>query len=233
MSIKKTTEEKILLFDSSTLISLAMNGLFEEFKTLKKSFSGKFIITKEVKQEIVDNPIKIKRFELEALKIEEMIQQKILELPNSIGIDEKKITEKTFELMKIANNTFISEGVGIKLIDVGETSCVALSQILSEKGVQNILAVDERTTRMLSENPENLRNIMQKRLHTKINIKNENLKFFKNLKFIRSTELIYVAYKKGIISIKSKNTLDALLYALKFKGCSISDEEIEEIKRLG
>ncbi|VVB79190.1 Uncharacterised protein [uncultured archaeon] len=231
MPIKNT--ERVIIFDSSTLISFAMNGLFEELKTLRKSFSGKFIITKEVKQEIVDNPIRIKRFELEALKIDEMIQQKILELPNSIGVEDKKITDKTLELMKIANNTFISQGVGIKLIDMGETSCVALSQILNEQGVQNVLAVDERTTRMLSENPETLKNIMQKRLHTKINIKNENLRFFRNLKFIRSTELIYVAYKKGIISIKSKDTLDALLYALKFKGCSISDEEIEEIKRLG
>lgn len=231
MPIKKT-EEKIIIFDSSTLISFAMNGLFEEFKALKKSFSGKFIITKEVKQEIVDNPVKIKRFELEALKIEEMIQQKILELPNAVDVEDKKIADRTVELMKVANNTFISEGVGIKLIDLGETSSVALSQILTERGIKNVLAIDERTTRMLSENPETLKNIMQKRLHTKITIKTENLKFFKNLRFLRSTELIYVAYKKGIISMRSKNVLDALLYSLKFKGCSISDEEIEEIKRL-
>lgn len=225
--------EKAIVFDSSTLVSFAMNGLFEELKSLKKIFKGKFIITKEVKEEIVNKPLTIKRFELEALKLEELIQEKILELPSSLGVEDKKITEKTTELMKIANNSFISQGVGIKLIDIGETSCVALSQILIDKKIQNILAVDERTTRMLSENPETLKSIMEKRLHTKINIKNENLKIFKNLRFIRSVELIYLAHKKGLLTIKSKNALDALLYALKFKGCSVSEDEIEQIKRLG
>ena len=55
---------------------------------------------------------------------------------------------------------------------------------------------------------------------------------FPNYKFIRSTELVFVAYKKGIINIHGKNVLDALLYATKFKGSSISFEEIEELKKV-
>jgi len=44
---------------------------------------------------------------------------------------------------------------------------------------------------------------------------------------------MYVAYKKGLIKLKGELVLDALLYALKFKGCSISGEEIRQIKRIG
>ena len=42
--------KKIIIFDASTLITLAMNGMFEEIKGLKKIFKGNFIITKEVKK---------------------------------------------------------------------------------------------------------------------------------------------------------------------------------------
>ena len=68
-------KEKILIFDASPLISFAMNGLLPELKSLKETFEGKFIITKEVKYEIIDRPITIKRFELEALKLQELINE--------------------------------------------------------------------------------------------------------------------------------------------------------------
>jgi hypothetical protein len=44
---------------------------------------------------------------------------------------------------------------------------------------------------------------------------------------------MYVAWKKGIIPLKDGITvLDALLFALKFKGCAISGDEIKEIKKI-
>ena len=86
---------------------------------------------------------------------------------------------------------------------------------------------------MLCERPENLRDLFQRKLHTRINSKKENFKLFKGFNFIRSTELIYVAYKKGIIKMNDGLVLDALLYAMKFKGCAVSDYEISEIKKLG
>ena len=56
--------EKAIIFDASTIISFVMNGLVPEFRRLKENFKGKFLITSEVKEEIVDKPINIKRFEL-------------------------------------------------------------------------------------------------------------------------------------------------------------------------
>lgn len=224
---------KAIIFDSGTLINFAINGLLQEFRELKKLFNGKFLITEEVVMEIVDKPLKIKRFELEALKLKELITDKVLEMPSVFEIDKNRISKMTNQIMNSANNTFFGHGDAMHIIDLGESSCLALSRLLDEKNIRNVVSVDERTIRLLSEKPENLLAIFQKKLHTNITVKEENLKLFKNFRFIRSTELIYIAYKKGIIKLKDhQNVLDALLYAMKLNGCSISDEEISEMKRL-
>lgn len=223
---------KTLIFDSSTLISLAMNGLFEELRQLKKIFDGKFLITREVKREIIDKPMNIKRFELEAIKIQELLDDKTLELPEEIKIDSSEITRKTAEVLELANNCFFSNGKGIHLIDDGEASCVALSKHLKESKIENILCIDERTTRNIIESSEELKDFLQKKLHSKIEIKKNRLEYFSNLKIIRSAELVYVAWKKGAVKSKNKKVLDAMLWAVKFKGCSISEDEIKEIQRI-
>jgi len=224
---------KVLIFDASTLITFAMNGLLKELAELKKSFKGKFIIPEEVKNEIIDKPLKIKRFELEALQIKELLDNGILEKPSILNVDEKRISKDTIKLMRIANKIFQGRGRDIKLISSGETACLALSRILDEKKIENIIAVDERTTRMLAEKPENLENLLRKKLHTDVHFNEKNFKPFQGFKFIRSSELVYIMYKKGIIKLKdSGRVLDALLYAVKFKGCAISGDEIREIKRM-
>lgn len=226
-----TEGNKVIIFDASTLITFAMNGLLPEFKELRKIFKGKFIITNAVKKEAINNPLKIKRFELEALKIQNLLDEKVLELPLSLGVKESDISSKIQEILDSANSIFQGRGKDIHLIDVGEVSCLVLGNILNEKGIKNVLAIDERTMRMLCEKPENLRALLEKKLHTKITFKKKDFTFGK-CKIIRSAELIYLAYKKGLVRLKGERVLDALLYAAQFKGCSISRDEIEEIKRL-
>jgi len=223
---------KAIIFDASTLISFSMNGLLPELKELRKIFNGKFLITPEVKAEIIDNPIKIQRFELEALKLQQLVDDKILELPNCLEINSQEISKKTQEVMGIANKMFTKGKKNISIIHSGETSCLALSKILTEKKIKNVLAIDERTMRMLIEKPENLKSLLQKKLHTNVELNEKNFKPFKGFKIIRSTELIYIAFKKNLLRLKGKNVLDAVLYAMKFKGCAISTEEIQEIKRI-
>jgi hypothetical protein len=209
-----------------------MNGLFDELKKLRENFDGKFIITREVKGEIIDRSINIKRFELEALKLKKLFDDKILELPSAFGVDDKEISRRTQKILDTANKTFRSEGKDIHLLDVGEVSCLALGRLLEEKKIDFLLAVDERTTRMLIEKPENLERLLENKLHTKIYANKENFKFFRGFKLIRSVELAYVAYKKNLVDLKNGQVLDALLYALKFKGCSVSEDEIREIEKL-
>lgn len=224
---------KAIIFDASTLITFSMNGLTEEIRKLKSIFKGKFIITKDVRREIIDKPLTIKRFELEALRLKQLLDEKVLEMPSVFSVDEKELSKKTLELRDVANSTFKGKGRDLHIIDSGEASCMALGKILTKKGIKNVLAIDERTIRMLGEKPENLNNLLERKLHTKITSKKENYKFFQGFSFIRSAELVYVLYKKGLTKIKDPIVLDALLYAVKFKGCAISGDEIKEIKRIG
>ena len=62
-------QDKAIIFDAGILINFAMNGLLEEFRGLKRIFNGKFLITREVKEEIVALSLITKRFNQEALKI--------------------------------------------------------------------------------------------------------------------------------------------------------------------
>jgi len=225
---------KAIIFDASSLISLSMNGLLPELKELRKIFDGKFIITGQIKKEVIDKPLTIKKFELEALKIKQLFDEKVLELPSSVGIKDNEILEQTAKLVDIANNLFIGREKEIHLISSGEASCLALGKLLEGKRINNIIAIDERTMRMLVEKPENLQKLLQRKLHTRVIIKKKNFSAFKGFKIIRSAELVYIAYKKGLVKLKNgKTVLDALLWAVKSKGCSISNEEINEIKGIG
>jgi len=86
---------------------------------------------------------------------------------------------------------------------------------------------------MLIEAPKNLKDLMERKLNTEIKIDNKKLFNLFGFKFIRSSELIYIAYKKSLIELKkNKENLEAMLYALKFTGTAISSKEIKEIKAL-
>lgn len=225
-------EGKVIIFDASTLIGFAMNGMCEEIKLLKGIFNGRFIIPHEVKSEIIDKPLTIKRFELQALKLKDLLDTGILETPEVFGINGNTISMDVDNLMSKANSMFTSKNREVRLIDLGETACLAVSKILTEKGIDNILAVDERTTRVLCEKPQNLQALMQRKLRAKVDLKREYFKDFKGFRFIRSTELAYIAYKKKLVRLKGEKVLDAMLWALKTTGCAIDSEDINKIKQI-
>ena len=222
---------KAIIFDSGTLITLSMNNLLDMLRKLKKEFDGKFIITREVENEIVFKPMRIKRFKLGAMRLKSLIDDKTLEFPSSLKINEKQISRMTKDILKDANSIYVAKGRPVHIIDTGEASILALSKLLRDDGIENMIAMDERTTRMLCERPENLSKLLQRKLHTKVTQQKKNNPDFHQSSFIRSTELIFVAYKKGIIP-KDKELFDAMLYAAKFKGAAISSDEIRQMVRL-
>ena len=229
--MKSNSVSKAIIFDASTIITFSMNGFLPEIKKLKELFGGKFLITQDVKREVVDKPMKINRFKLEALGVNQLLEEKVFEMPNSLGIDDALISTKTEELKTVANNLFEAKGRFLHLIDSGEASCLALSKLLNEKGIKNVVAVDERTMRMLGEKPENVKELLERKLHTNVTLKKENFKIFEGFRFIRSAELVYVCYKKNLFKFKD-GVLEALLYAVKSKGCAISGDEIKEVVRM-
>jgi predicted nucleic acid-binding protein len=219
---------RYLIFDSGPIISLSMNGMLYILEELKKNFDGEFIITPQVKNEVVDKPLKIKKFEFEAVRVAYLIEKGILKLSSSI-VPNDKLNEETARIKNQVNSQFYSDNKNIELIQEGEAACLALANLCNCK---NLLVVDERTTRLLVESPESLKKIMENKLHTRIKTRG-NFEFLKNIQVIRTAELLFIAYKKNLLGLKKdKLTLDSILYASKFKGTAISTKEIEEIKKL-
>lgn len=223
---------KALIFDSGTLINLAMNGLLYILPELKKKFNGKFIITKKVKWETVDRPINIQRFELEALEIQQLIESKVLELPEVLEIDEKIIEKEARVLLDQANHYLQANGRWLDIVSEAEITCLALYDECERREIEPLIAIDERTTRLLAEDPRALEELISRKLHTNAKLIAKDFKIFSKYKFIRSSELVYVAFKKNLLQIKNPKALEAALYATKFKGSSINWEEIEELKKL-
>ncbi len=219
-----------LIFDSSTIISLAMNNMLGILKPLKKQFKGEFFIPQGVKEEIIDNALEIRRFKFEAIQIQNEIKLGSLKLYKS------DISKELKELSYISNHIFYCNNNPLKMINAGELSAL----IIAKKLKAEALVIDERTTRFLVESPSELRRIFHKKLHKKIEVNGKNLKLFKeytkDLKIIRSVELSVAAYQLGLFDkylgyTEDKELLDAVLWGLRLRGCSISTEEISEITR--
>jgi len=219
---------KALIFDSSSIITFALNNLLNLLPKLKEEFKGEFFITDEIKQEIIDTPLKIKRFELEALMISKLLENK------TITISKINIKQEIKKIIDTTNSIFKAHGEYIKIIHEGEASCLALYKKLKEQGHNVTLVIDERTARMLCEAPLNLHKLFEKKLHTNVKFDKEKLPYFRDFSIIRSSELCFIAFKRKLITLPAEpqRALDALLYATKYKGCAISIAEIEKIKRM-
>ncbi len=220
--------KKFLIFDAGPIISLTMNGLLPILEKLKQNFKGEFIITPQIKEEVIDKPLKIKKYKFEGIRVTDLIEKGILKMSSEF-VSPQSLEKETSKIMKLLNSSFTSSEK-IELIQKGEASCIAFANLCN---CENVIVVDERTIRMMGEAPENQKKIMENKLHARVDINQGNLKVLKNIKFIRSSELIYIAYKKNLLEWKKdKTTLEALLYALKYSGTAISSRDIEAIKSL-
>lgn len=222
---------KYLVFDAGPIISLTLNGMLPILEKLKENFGGEFILTPAVKREVVDKPLRIKKFKLEALRVQGLIDKGIFKMSGDV-IADNKVSKETKKILKSSNGVLRSTASGekISIIQEGEASCLAFVGLV--KG-DHVIVIDERTTRMMIEAPENLESMMERKLHMPLDANLELVSGMRDFKFIRSAELLYVAWKKNLIGVdNSKDLLDALLYGAKFKGCAISSGEIEEMKKL-
>lgn len=223
---------RYLIFDTGSLINITQNGLIEQFRQLAKIFQGEFLVTPDVIYEAIDHPLKIKRFEWGALRIKQLLEEgviKSLETEDIVSL--KELEKKKENVMQTANNALYSGGKAITLIERGEAECLALSILLDNRGIENMVVIDERTARMICESPANLKLLMEQKLKIKLKANQDNMNYFKKIKVLRSTELMYISDKKGLLDGDSR-TLEAVLYALKYGGCSISEREVEIMKKL-
>jgi hypothetical protein len=225
---------KSMVFDAGPVISLAMNNLLWILEPLKKKFNGRFCITEGVRAELVDRPIETKKFKFEAIQVGKLIEKGVLEV-----IDSSFIKSESPKLVETANKIFEAYKNDMKVIHYAEMSVIAAAIEMKADAV----VVDEKTTRHLVENPKKMLQILRKSLRTSVRVSESNLKEFKlkvkDIKVIRSVELVMIAYEDGLldefilkIPEARKNLLQGVLWGVKLNGCAVSQEEIDHLVRL-
>lgn len=222
--------EKYLIFDAGPLISLTMNGLLPLIEKMKEAYPNTaFVLTPQVKREVIDKPMKIKKYMLEAVKITHLLEKGILQDSKDF-LDNNTLAKETARFIKVSNEVIRANGKKVEIVHEGEASCMAFAKLIQK---ENLIVIDERTTRLLSEDPQNIASIMERRIHSPVEIIEAKLSEFKDLRYIRSSELVYLALKNNLLDLnKDKETLLALMYGLKYKGTAITMQEIEEMKNL-
>lgn len=226
-----------IIFDTSTIISMASNNLLWLLGPLKLKFNGEFFIPPLVKAELIDRPLHSKRFKLEAMQILKEVKN------GNLNFYEEDIVGETTEVTNLSNSIFMVQNNYIRITHPGEMSVLALAK----KVDANALAIDERTTRVLVEDPYRMVELLQGRLHTQVMVNEDNLREFqtsiKKVPVIRSSEMCAIAYEmglfekyagvgKGLIENPKQSILDALLWGVKLRGCAISTQEIEELLKI-
>ncbi|MBI4149017.1 hypothetical protein HY491_01085 [Candidatus Woesearchaeota archaeon] len=224
---------KALVFDAGPIISLTMNNLLWLLPELQKRFQGKFIISAAVEHELVEKPLQTKRFEFEGFQVTEYISNKTLEVSHEVA------EEKTLHLLSIANSCFQANGQDLRIVQFAEMETLLLAKMIGADAA----AIDERTTRLLIEDPKKLHYILEHKLHQKVTMQKGSLRDFHrhvgSVKIIRSVEMGYAAYRLGMLDRyisspkQKKQLLDAMLWGIKLDGCAVSKKEIAEMMRMG
>ncbi len=172
-----------------------------------------------------------KRFKLEALQVEELVEKGVLELVDTPGLK-----QRSDQIMRMANKCLGAHGHALHLMHGGECETLAAASLMRAEAI----FIDERITRLLVESPERLAELMGHRLHTRVNLDNRQVKEFRSLvgkpDLMRSAELVLIAYEKGLLDrykVRIKNVerelVDSLLWGVKLHGCAISVPDIEHL----
>jgi len=227
---------KALVFDSGPIISLALNNLLWVLEELKKHYEGDFLAPPAVYQELVERPMNILRYRFEAYQTRELFNKGVLKIGDGEVFREMRQTA-----LSLAGRLLYAKHHPISVIHEGDAEVLALAYSAGAEAV----VMDERTTRVLLEEPDALRKIISSKLHTKVKLEKKALKeFLRNFsgcRVIRSVELVAIAYELGILDRYSDNPqqpeakeamLEASLWALKLKGATVSQNEIEKILKV-
>ncbi|MBI2176401.1 hypothetical protein HYU40_03595 [Candidatus Woesearchaeota archaeon] len=237
--VKKISElsgSRLLVFDTGPLISLTVNNLLSTLEKLKERYSGKFVIPESVKDELVDQPLRTKKFMFEAMQVQRLISTGVLEV-----VEDSDTKELTLELLRLANSSFAAKGRAVQVVQYGEMASIAAAKLLDAEA----LVMDERITRELVEHPKHLADLMERRLHTTVTINSQDVsllqQYVSKTKIIRSVELASVAFELGLLDryvaageeqaipkVRQK-LLESVLWGLKMNGCAVSGKEIEQI----
>ncbi|MFH1780353.1 MAG: hypothetical protein ABH803_04425 [Candidatus Micrarchaeota archaeon] len=220
----------LVVCDSSSLISLSESCNISVLPFLKEEFGLNFVIPPAVQEEIISHPLKVKKFAFSAVRLRKLLDDKVLQVITSPTLmkESKRILEESNSLFRVRNRP-------LQILQEGEAQCVALFSSISA----NLLLVDEKTTRMLLEDAGKLAQTVTAENGKDCLVDESKYSFFsklgKEVRVIRSTELLALAFEKGFFDGFKDNksfAFHAALYALRKSGCSISTVELDEYEEL-
>lgn len=216
-----------IVLDSSSIISISEKCFIKSFAGLSRK--AELVIPKKVEFESIIKPIGIKEFELNALRIKMALKEQWLK---SIQLT-PEFLRLAVKIKDTANNCFLVDQKPFVLIQDGEAETLALMKQINA----SILVIDERNTRMLIEDINGLKVYLEHKIG-KITVNEKSAlelrQLISGIKVCRSVELIAFAFEQGFLDEeleKSKESLEAALYAVKFSGCAVSEQEIQEYLR--
>jgi len=194
---------------------------------IELSETADFIITKSVYDEIITNPKRLGHRLMGPLNFSALVKSGVLHV-------EEASREKTGEILEVSNNIYYAHHKPMAIIQKGEAEALALT------GTDNTLLIDERTLRFLIERPNELKDLLQFRTHHSISMsegrRKEFQKYCQGVSIIRSSEIVAIAYEKGILSKYfeggKREVLETCLYSLRSKGCSLSNEDIQDYLKM-
>jgi predicted nucleic acid-binding protein len=225
---------KSIVFDAGPVISLTTNNLLWILDRLHDEYQGEFYLPQAVKVELVDYPLRTKKFKFEALQVSHSIRNGVLKI-----VETPQIKALAEELKELLNHCCKTRGKWMTFVHYGEMETIAAAIILNADAV----VIDERTTRLLVEDESRLLEMLSRKMHAKLIVNESNLKKFKqwvkNLKVIRSVELVTIAYEKGhldqyLLDVPNarRTLIESLLWGVKLHGCSVTRDEIDDIVRI-
>ncbi len=228
----------LIVCDSSSIITLAENASLSILGHFNQA-GNHFVAPKKVFEEVVETPLRMDSFSYEALRVREIFEQGWIELVDE-PTKRKELSDKMNEIMEFANSCFVFREKPLVLLHAGEAQALALARLL---GASTIL-VDEKTTRILIEEPLALQESMESRTGEALEVNRGALKKLKaeleGFRVIRSVELAAVAFEQGFFEnyyggrFKSskEDVLRSVLVSLRNSGCSVAMDDIRGYMQL-
>jgi predicted nucleic acid-binding protein len=224
----KMPDNKILVFDSSTLISLSNVCLLSVLRKVKENSKVRFVIGPEVKKEVVDDALRGNRFKFSGMRIMKLIKDNVIEV-----IGNSMVKKDSLDMMNLANRVYSTRKSYVKILHSGEMESMALMKFLGT----DAFAVDERILRLFIESPEELKELLSRRLKTKITFDRGVYKKFisgRKVRIMRSAEVAAIGYDLGVfkpykdvVFRGQSEVVKGFLWALKMSGCAISEKGID------
>lgn len=221
--------QKNIICDSSALISLADTCNIGALAFLTQ-LGIRFYITPGVKDEIINRPLTIRKYAFSAARLQKNVNDNTLRFVTSTTLH-----QQTQKILETANHMIRVDKKPLELLQLGEAECIAAFASVSA----DALLIDEKTTRMLIENPYKFRETIAAEYKQDAALDTQKRGEFeeaaKGITCMRSAELLAYAYRKGFFDEYKENrdtAFKASVYSLREAGCSLTSTEILEYEAL-